>query len=105
MDLTIFIWIAALAAAALLAWVAAVFASNAIKRNMQAEADEAFTLQDLREMLSTGPIDESEYNTMRAAILGSLAAKLDEPPKEPAPDRSSDLEELLRLENQDERDR
>lgn len=95
---TIFVWIAALAAAALLAWVAAVFASRAIKQSMSAEAADPFTLQDLREMLASGQITETEFDTMRGAILGSFAQTLDPARNKDIQSPASDLDDLLKWE-------
>ncbi len=101
---TIFIWIAALAAAALLAWIAAVFASRAIKQSMSAKTPEPFTLQDLREMLASGQITETEFNTMRGAILGSFAQSLDPPPNQDVKPGGTDLDELLKWEERPDSD-
>ena len=38
------------------------------------EPSTAFTLQDLREMRAQGEISEAEYATLRAALLGQVAA-------------------------------
>lgn len=48
-------------------------------------ANQVFTLQDLREMRDNGQITEQEFETMRAAILGSALdnAPSREPERQP----------------------
>lgn len=50
-----------------------------MRRRLRSDQDsvEPFTLQDLREMLQRGDITRQEYETMRGAIVGMVAASKD----------------------------
>lgn len=63
-----------------------------IRKRFSADADDsAFTLQNLREMRARGEITEREYESMRAGLLGTMAAPPRTPLPKPRPDaRGSD---------------
>lgn len=63
------------------------------KRLSDSGGSQPFTLQDLREMKARGEINEREYETMRAAIVGEFSKPSRTPlpkPKMPPPSGEDD---------------
>lgn len=92
-TLSAFVWIAVLAAAAIVAWIGALYVARSIRRRVHMDGTyQPFTLQDIREMRARGLITESEFATMRASILGKLRSDGDAEPNKnpPQPPPSTD---------------
>jgi uncharacterized membrane protein len=89
-DLTHLYWNAGLLLLAAIAiFLGLIVARGLRNRYSDSGATTAFTLQDLRELRASGQISDREYETMRAAIVGSVRRAADPPAPTPTSDSPS----------------
>jgi hypothetical protein len=90
-DLTHLYWNAGLLLLAAIAIFVGLIVARVLRNRFSDSGTTApFTLQDLRELRASGQISDREYETMRAAIVGSVRRPADPPARPAAPgDRPS----------------